>query len=110
VNLTSFRMPITGAVYLGILEAFGATNGPFTLKNYNSNVISGVTQEGDRGLSLTLTEPSPGPYVENADVVDKNGRSVPIEFEINASYSAGAAPRPGARARARRGYPPIPRN
>lgn len=108
--------PLSAGAYIGVLEAFGATSGPFTLKHYNTSVISGVTQEGDRGIAMTVTEPTAGSFVENADVVDKGGRKVPLTFQITATASTCSPPRSGQRLRprwdshARRGYPPIPRN
>lgn len=102
--------PLVATTYLGVLEKFGSTAGPFSLTNYNTSVISGVTQVGDRGIALTVTEPSPGTYVENADVVDANGRSVPVTLDIDAILQACAPPRHGAQAPARRGYPPVSHN
>ena len=110
VSVRGSVAPYTGSVYLGILEAFGATAGPFTLANYDTNVISNVTAEGDRGLSFNMSEPSLGPFTATADVVDSKGRSVTVTLEIDSYYYAGAPPHRGARTHARRGYPPIPRN
>lgn len=110
VNLRGSVAPYTGSVYLGILEAFGSTAGPFTLKNYDTSVISNVGNEGDRGITFDMSENSLGSAASTADVVDASGRSVTVTFEINAVYYAGAPPRHGAQARARRGYPPIPHN
>jgi hypothetical protein len=108
--------PVSSSSYIGILEAFGATAGPFNLTKYNTSVISAVTPQGDRGISFTVTEPAAGSYVEDANVVDKNGRTVPVALDITAIVNTCSPPRPGTRGRAhrdthaRRGYPPISRN
>lgn len=110
VNLKGSVSPYTGSVYLGILEAFGSTAGPFTLTNYDPNVISNVASEGDRGITFDMSETSLGSAETTADVVDANGRAVTVTLEVDSIYYAGAPPRRGARPHARRGYPPIPHN
>ncbi|HKE37093.1 MAG TPA: hypothetical protein VKB39_06655, partial [Candidatus Baltobacteraceae bacterium] len=116
VAISGCLAPFSGSSYVGVLEAFGSTAGPFKLKHYNTSVISAVKQEGGRGMSFTVTEPAAGSYVETADVVDNNGRTVPVTLDITASAQACAPPRPPMRGaprrnpHARRGYPPIPRS
>lgn len=110
VNLRGSVSPYTGSVYLGILEAFGSTAGPFTLTNYDTNVIGNVASEGDRGITFDMSETNLGAAETTADVVDASGRTVPVTFEVDSIYYGGAPPRGGARSHARRGYPPIPHN